>query len=45
MDNAPPKLHEEILNLRSILSPSILIQGAPNPLITSEYKIDFKKAT
>ncbi len=45
VDNAPAKLHEEIINLRNILSQSILIQGAPNPLITSEYKLDFKKTT
>jgi hypothetical protein len=43
VDNAPPKLHEEIVNLRSILQQSILVHGATTPLITSEYKLDFKK--
>lgn len=43
VDNAPPKLHDQILSLRTILQQSILIQGAPSPLVASEYHLDFKK--
>jgi hypothetical protein len=43
VDNAPAKLHEEIMTLRGILQQSYLVHGATSPLITSEYKLDIKK--